>query len=68
MPVGPNGFDKLDESAAGLRDPMLWPGRVVEMMDHHIVPMLHAHTHTNGRRSREEEAVAISSRGREIDF
>ena len=50
--VGPDGFDKLNERAAGLRHAMLRPGGEVEVVDHHVVPVLHTKTHrVHGRRS-----------------
>ena len=38
--VGPDSFDKLDERAAGLGHPVLRPGGEVEVVDHHVVPVL----------------------------
>ena len=40
MSVGPDGFDKLNERAAGLGHPVLRPGGEVEVVDHHVVPVL----------------------------
>lgn len=40
VPVGPDGFDKLNESAAGLWDSVLRPWCVVEVANQNVVPVL----------------------------
>lgn len=46
VPVGSDGFDKLDESAAGLWDSVLRPRCVVEVADQNVVPVLHRGVYT----------------------
>lgn len=40
VPVGPDGFDKLDESAARLWDAVFGPRCVVEVTHQDVVPVL----------------------------
>lgn len=40
VPMGPDGFDKLDESAAGLWDAVFGPRCVVEVTNQNVVPVL----------------------------
>lgn len=40
MSVGSNGSDKLNESAAGLRDSVLGPRRVIEVANQNVVAVL----------------------------
>lgn len=40
VPMRSDGFDELNESAAGLRDAVLGPGRVVEVADQNVVAVL----------------------------
>lgn len=41
MPVGSDSFDKFNEGAAWLWDPVLRPWRVVEVANQNVVSMLH---------------------------
>lgn len=40
VPMGPDGFDELNESAAGLWDAVFGPRRVVEVTNQDVVPVL----------------------------
>lgn len=49
VPVGSDSFDKLNESAAGLRDSVLGPRCVVEVANQNVVAVLHRGIKTRRR-------------------
>src|SRR4029434_9346334 len=57
--VGADGLGELDEGGAGLGYAVLRPGGVVEVMHHHVVPMLESHTHTHTSPAQMKACVSV---------